>query len=286
MHYLVYSVISILLWACLATLVAHLTHVPPLFLLAVTLLAGGSLSIFRYRRWSFDWRLLVFGVSGIFGYHFLLIMAFRLADPVAANLLNYLWPLLIVVLTPLLLSGFQLTARHLLGALLGFAGAYVLIGFSPSITDESSIVGYLMALAAAFVWAGYSLLSKRFVTMSTASVGLFCLISGALAILLHLLTEPVFSLNLGDGWRLLLLGLGPMGLAFYTWDAGLKRGDPRVIGTLSYMTPLLSTLLLAWCTGRALSREVLLAMLLIVGGAVIGGFSWKRREPAAIAGGQ
>lgn len=282
MHYLFYSVISILLWSSLATLVAQLTHVPPLFLLAVTLLAGGSLSIFRYQSWSFDWRLLVFGVSGIFGYHFLLIMAFRLADPVAANLLNYLWPLLIVVLTPLLLSGFQLTARHLLGALMGFAGAYLLIGFSPSGSSGSSIVGYLMALTAAFVWAGYSLFSKRFVLMSTASVGLFCLISGALALLLHLLTEPVFSLNLGDGWRLLLLGLGPMGLAFYSWDVGLKRGDPRVIGTLSYMTPLLSTLLLAWFTGRVLSSEVLLAMLLIVGGAVVGGFSWKRRVPAVI----
>ena len=282
MHYLVYSVISILLWASLATLVTKLTHVPPLFLLAVTLLAGGSLSVFRYRSWSFDWRLLVFGVSGIFGYHFLLIMAFRLTEPVAANLLNYLWPLLIVVLTPLLLRGFQLTARHLLGALMGFAGAYVLIGSSPSATGESSIVGYLMALAAAFVWAGYSLLSKRFVMMSTASVGLFCLISGALALLLHLLTEPAFSLNLGDGWRLLLLGLGPMGVAFYSWDAGLKVGDPRVIGTLSYMTPLLSTLLLAWFTGGALSSEVLLAMLFIVGGAVVGGFSWKRRAPAVI----
>ena len=67
-----------------------------------------------------------------------------------------------------------------------------------------------------------------------------------------------------------LTGLGPLGAAFFLWDAALKRGDPRRIGILSYLTPLASTLLLALTSGRPLTVWIALAALLIVGAAVIG----------------
>jgi drug/metabolite transporter (DMT)-like permease len=72
---------------------------------------------------------------------------------------------------------------------------------------------------------------------------------------------------------LLLLGLGPMGAAFYLWDRALKDGDPRVVGTLAYLTPLLSTVLVATFGGGRLGSTSLGAMGLIVGGAVVGTWS-------------
>jgi hypothetical protein len=63
-------------------------------------------------------RHFLLGVAGLFGFHFLLFLALRLAPPVEANLVNYLWPLLIVVLTPLILPGWRLTPRHVTAALL------------------------------------------------------------------------------------------------------------------------------------------------------------------------
>jgi hypothetical protein len=47
----------------------------------------------------------------LFGFHFLLFMALRLAPPIEANLVNYLWPLLIVLLTPLVLPGYAQRRR-------------------------------------------------------------------------------------------------------------------------------------------------------------------------------
>ena len=50
-------------------------------------------------------------------------MALRLAPPVEANLVNYLWPLFIVVLAPVIVPGMRLRTRHVLAAAAGFAGA-------------------------------------------------------------------------------------------------------------------------------------------------------------------
>ncbi len=63
-----------------------------------------------------------------------------------------------------------------------------------------------------------------------------------------------------------------MGAAFFTWDAALKRGDPRIIGSLAYLTPMTSTLVLILLGGYTMTWISALAMVLIVSGAVIG--SW------------
>jgi drug/metabolite transporter (DMT)-like permease len=69
---------------------------------------------------------------------------------------------------------------------------------------------------------------------------------------------------------LVLAGLGPLGGAFYLWDLAMKEGDPRVIGTLAYATPLLSTALLALATGGTITSTTALAGALILAGGVVG----------------
>jgi drug/metabolite transporter (DMT)-like permease len=66
------------------------------------------------------------------------------------------------------------------------------------------------------------------------------------------------------------MGLGPLGLAFYLWDMALKRGDVRQIGVLSYLTPLASTLLLMQINQHAMTWNIALAALLIMGAAWAG----------------
>ena len=86
-------------------------------------------------------------------------------------------------------------------------------------------------------------------------------------------------LTISDWISLLLLGAGPLGAAFFAWDAALKRGDPRVIGSLTYLTPLLSTLNLVILGNKPLTWVSTAAMLLIVGGAIIGSLDlWRRKR--------
>ena len=221
------------------------------------------------REWRVPPTTLAIGVAGLFGFHFLLFMALRLAPPLEANLVNYLWPLLIVLLTPAVLPGWRLGPRHVVGAILGFAGAALAIGASPGPIGARAAFGFALAGGSALTWALYSLASRRVAPFSSWAIGGFAAASAALALLCHALVEPAATIARDDWPRLVALGLGPMGVAFYLWDFAMKRGDPRVVGTLAYATPVLSTALLALSTGREWSATLTLATLLVVGAAVL-----------------
>ena len=269
MHANLYALGAIALWAGLASLGLALRHLPPFLLTGIALVIGSIPAWPLVRQWKVPAGTLALGIYGLFGFHFLLFIALRLAPPVEANLVNYLWPLFIVVLAPVFLPGLSLRPGHVLGALMGFAGAAIAILGAGNVSGSWSW-GYLPALGSAFIWASYSLLTRRVAAFPTAAIGLFGLVSGLLSLACHALLEPPAAISAGDWGLLALMGLGPLGAAFFLWDLALKLGDARQIGVLSYLTPLASTALLLLVTGRGLSWNIALAAVLIVGGAVLG----------------
>lgn len=270
-----YALGAIALWASLASLGVSLRHVPPFLLTGVALLVGSLLAlpfVLKDRRlWRIPAGTLLLGVYGLFGFHFLLFIALRHAPPVEANLVNYLWPLFMVVLAPLFLRGVTLRPMHVAAALLGFAGAAIaILGAGTHAAGGGWSWGYLPALGSAFIWASYSLLTQRVAPFPTAAIGLFGLVSGVLSLLCHWALEPAVALSGRDAALVALMGLGPLGAAFFLWDKALKLGDARQIGILSYLTPLGSTALLMLVSGRALSWSIGLAAAMIIGAAVLG----------------
>ncbi|MFN7572631.1 MAG: DMT family transporter [Betaproteobacteria bacterium] len=258
------------LWSLLAALAVGLRDVPPFLLLGLSLTGAGLLAAPTWRQWRVPLATLLLGLYGLFGYHLLLFLALRNAPAVEANLINYLWPLLIVVLSPLFVRGLRLTLRHLAAALLGMAGAALVITGGRWTLDSEHWPGYLLAAGAALAWATYSLGTRRVPPFPTAAVGLFCLVSGLLALASHALLEPRYAPSATQWGLIALLALGPMGAAFFLWDAALKRGDARTIGALSYLTPLLSTAMLVASGQSDFTSIAATAALLIVLGAVLG----------------
>jgi drug/metabolite transporter (DMT)-like permease len=264
------ALVAIALWGTLAALSLRLKAVPPFLLVGSALLLGALCGVRGIRLKRLRLRVLLLGVYGLFAYHLCLFLALRRAPPVEANLLNYLWPLLIVVLTPLFVRGASLRTHHVAGALLGFAGAALLVTGGRIALRSEALPGYLLAIAAAFIWSTYSLITHRIADFPTSAVATFCGISGALALGCHFLFEPSYAFSAGDLPFLVAIGLGPMGLAFYLWDRALKSGDPRTLGTLAYLTPLLSTVLVVVVGGGRLTIVSGIAMALIIGGAILG----------------
>jgi len=266
-----YALGAIVIWATLASLGVSLKHVPPFLLTGLALVIGSVPSWPLVRQWRVPPATLALGIYGLFGYHFLLFIALRLAPPVEANLVNYLWPLLLVVLAPLFMQGVTLRPAHIAAALLGFAGAAIaILGAGGGSGSAAWSWGYLPALASAFIWASYSLGTRRVRPFPTAAIGLFGLVSGLLSLLCHALLEAPASLQARDWLLVALMGLGPLGAAFFLWDRALKLGDPRQIGILSYLTPLLSTGLLVLVSGSGFSTGIIVATAMIIGAAVVG----------------
>ena len=280
-----YALAAIALWASLSALGVSLQHIPPFLLTAIALMIGSVLAwpfVIRDRRqWQVAPRMLALGVLTLFGFHFMLFIALRMAPAVEVNLVNYLWPLFIVVLAPLYLPGVALRTVHIAAAITGFVGAAIAIlgargGTVAAVasTSTSPVWGYLLALFSALIWANYSLQTKRAEvngkSFPTAAIGLFGLVSGVLSLACHFALEPSVNLNPRDWLLLTVMGLGPLGAAFFLWDKALKLGDARQIGILSYLTPLASTVLLMMVTNRALSWNIALAATLIIGAALVG----------------
>ena len=157
-----YALGAIALWTTLAALGVYLKQVPPFLLTGLALLAGSTLALPQLVKNRQVWRIpaatLALGVYGLFGFHFLLFIALRNAPPVEANLVNYLWPLLMVLLAPVFSRGNALRAQHVVAALTGFSGAAIaILGAGGAAGSGGWSWGYVPALASAFIWASYSL---------------------------------------------------------------------------------------------------------------------------------
>lgn len=279
---------AILMWSTLALLTALAGPVPPFLLVALSFGLGGLVSLgviaatgrplaAALRQPAPVWLL---GIGGLFGYHFLYFLALQTAPAAEANLINYLWPLLIVLFAGLL-PGERLGRPQLIGAAAGLAGTLLLVTGGRGVSVQAEYLpGYMAAVACAVTWSGYSVLSRRFGAVPTEIVAFFCLATAALAVPCHLLFERTVWPQGLSGWAVIAaMGVGPVGLAFFVWDHGVKRGDIQTLGALSYATPLLSTGLLIAAGRAGVSWPVVGACLLIVGGAVVASRNLRKGPP-------
>jgi drug/metabolite transporter (DMT)-like permease len=268
---------AILLWSALALLTAASGEVPPFELAALTFAVGGSCGLFyaalrgRLAALIQPWPVWLVGIGGLFGYHALYFAALRRAPPAEASLIAYLWPLLIVLLSALQ-PGERLSARHVIGAALGLAGVAALFAgrSDGALFSAASFGGDALALCCAFVWSVYSVASRRLKEAPTEAVAGFCIVTALLAATCHFAFEPtVTPANAGQWLAILGLGLGPVGLAFYVWDYGVKHGDIKLLGVAAYAAPVLSTLILVAAGFAPATASLAIACALIVAGAAV-----------------
>lgn len=265
---------AVLMWSLLALFTIGSAPVPPFLLNALTFGIGGMLGLVWTLRngigrlRGISWRVYAFGIVGLFGYHALYFTAFRIAPAAETGLMAYLWPLFLV-LSAGLLPGEKLRPLALVGAVVAFAGAALIVlgrDAGGAATGTGLALGFLCAL----VWAGYSTLSRRLGDVPTESVTVYCLGTAVLSLAVHFAVETtVWPIGAGGWLSVLALGIGPVGLAFFTWDIGMKRGDIQLLGVASYAAPLLSTLALIAAGVTSASWTILAAAVLITAGAAL-----------------
>lgn len=282
--------VAVLMWGLLAALTVSLSSVPPFQLLSMAfaiafavgctwmLISGGPKQLRLFAQPVSFWLL---ATTGLFAYHALYFVALRLAPAAEANLINYLWPLLIVLLSGLVPGGERLRIAQVAGAAMGLAGTALLITSGGEFrASAASAWGYAAAFGCALVWSSYSVLNRRFEHVpSEAMIGV-CGVVALLGALTHFVFEGTTTAPVGVQWlTLLALGVGPLGLAFLAWDHGTKHGELPVLGTLAYGAPVLSTLMLV---ALGLAKPTL--QLAVACGLVVTGASIAARRPGKVQG--
>jgi drug/metabolite transporter (DMT)-like permease len=278
------GVIAIFLWSCLALLTTLTEGIPPFELLtlsfgvafAASLIILGRHGVAGFNSWRQPWAVWATGFVGIFVYHALYFFALKVAPAAEASLINYLWPLLLVLLSAFA-AGEKLHKRQVLGALLGLAGtAFIMQQRATHTAGAMPMAGYLAAFGCALIWAGYSVFNRRFSEVPSSIIGGICGMSAAAGLVCHLAFETTVRPDSAQWAAIIVLGLGPAGLAFFAWDHATKHGHLAALGALSYLAPLMSTLLLIVVGHGYAGPTLIIPALLIIAGAVIA--TWQATD--------
>ncbi|MBI4579911.1 MAG: EamA family transporter [Planctomycetes bacterium] len=199
------------------------------------------------------------------------------AQTIEVGLINYLWPALTLALAVPLLKK-RAGAWLWPGLALATAGAFWAVSRG-SISWTSFRSGlavnpwpYGLALTAAASWALYSNLARRWAAGTThGAVPLFLIATGIALGALHAMTDRYLHLPLSVRAfaELAYLTLFPTLLAYVLWDIAMRKGNVILVTSLSFFTPLLSTVISCLYLGVPLGGDLLMAAGLIVAGAVI-----------------
>ena len=275
-----FGVLAIFLWGALA-LLGNLTKSLPAFQLLFMCFFVSFLLLFIKRLVSKQPLLTqptlgkaqtIIGITGLFGFHFCYFMALKYAPLIEVSLIVYLWPLLLGVFV----AQSKNRINAILGGLVGFIGIVFLISDGSGFAVNSQyFLGYLFAASCALLWSSYSWLMTRF-DNHVDDIGWLSLYVAILALLAHIFFEQtVTGFSLSQAVGILLLGLGPVGGAFYLWDIALKRGNKTLLASLSFLTPLLSTVLLVLAQQIHFSWSILIALAFVFTGAAISNYKCR-----------
>lgn len=269
----IYAIIAILMWGALALLAKEANDVPPFLLLAVCFfIAALIMPLLRVSRdknsaekYYFKWREGVIGGSCLLGFHGCYFIALNHAPVIEVSLISYLWPMFLALLVAK--QGKRL--QSFIGGCVGLCAVSIVLGWDNLSFGSQYIIGYMLALSCAVIWTFYSwYLSNNQSSSSDMSWQCMGVAMGALVI--SVITESwAFELSCSTALAIVLLGLGPVGSAFYLWDAGLKQGDQLFISSLSFSTPLLSAIFLSLFGYVVWSSSLFGSITLLIIAAVI-----------------
>ena len=230
--------------------------------------------------------MLLLGAGGMFPYTALYYLAFALAPQAAgdANIINYLWPIWVLILSVPLLRE-PLAWNKVAGMLLAFAGVYLLASAGSWVRFRAeNLPAYACAGVGAFFWGLFSVLAKREQREPLSAMFLYILASFLCFAVLALVLAASGALRLRlpspRAWLFLgIVGAGSNGLATLFWVLALRHGDTALVSTLAYLTPFLALVYLAVFRGTPIRPLQVAALALILAGPLLERFVRGRARP-------
>ena len=275
--------LGLVIWALQALFVVLLKELPT-FQTLTLLLSFGALANFVYGRKSRTKQKIEMkdksnqymkyaSIACLFIHNVAYIFAFKNADAVQVDLINYLWPILVILFAPLVLQNKQFSIAHIIAASVSLYGVYNLFTNDNAGTiseiDKNSVYGYISAMCAAVSWACYTLISKKYNHKATDIMLPFCIIGAIVSAAVHLIHEDTINITTLQFVIILFMSLTTHSLSYTLWGIGIRRGYFEVLNILSYFNPLFSVLILVVFGFASTDHNIILSAMLICSGGLI-----------------
>jgi drug/metabolite transporter (DMT)-like permease len=215
--------------------------------------------------WHQPFSYYAFWLAGAGLYTVLIYIAFKMAPIFEANILNYLWPILLVLFAALIYKD-PLPLNRIIGMMLGFAGAVIIL--VPPHGEALFLnfsAGHFIAILAAIVWALYSVLTRNRNYPQGFQAPMFLILS-LICFVVHLGFENTVMPDLKE-WVFLFL-LGGLRISYALWDYGMKKGNVTLLASMSYFLPLISSVFLISFGERPAHPLIGLGAALIIAGCL------------------
>lgn len=263
---------AVVLWASWPALATIAYPAPPLLVLGASALIGFLFSFVLATKQktltsftSVPFGTLVFVAIGLMGNNAFYLTAIARIGPAEANVVHYLWPVLLVALASAVHRRSP-TLLQMLGIGCGFAG--VAVALSPQMGSGLDLAGVLLGMCGALTFAVYSV-GRSLAKVETNVVGPSLGLAGAAALAAHFALEPAYLPTASQLLAIAAMGIAPFTLANIFWDKATRQGSAATISSLAFLTPLVAMLMLAMFGLGVVTVATLAGALLAIAGAVL-----------------
>ena len=284
----IYAGLTVLIWSTLATVVKLVLKDIPnfqalaissafafVFLLILNII-NGSIKEMKHYRIKDCLTMEGLGFLGLFMYSALYYYGIAELGSQEACILNYLWPMMIVIFACIILKE-RITVKKIIAMLMSFAGIVVLTLGSGGVSSGNRIFGLIACVTAAVCYGLFSVLNKKHSLNQNVTMMWIWFTTAVCSLVLSLIFEnwqPIAGVQwLGIAW----LGIVVNAVAYLLWAIALKgASDSAKIANLAYLVPFISIIISWLVLKEQITINAVFALVLIIGGILIQSISLKR----------
>lgn len=280
----IYAFFTIFIWATMASVVKLLlTDIPNLealsvssivaflFLLIVNIKSGTIKQMSSYLVKDY-FAMAGLGFLGLFLYSALYYYGLAQLTSQEACILNYLWPIMIVVFSCIILKE-KMTLPKALAMVCSFLGIVILSTGSGGTATGNVTLGIISCVVAAACYGLFSVLNKKADYNQNIAMMVIWLVVAVCSGILGLMTESWQPIS-GIQWLgMLWLGVVIDAVAYLLWALALRGIENTAkIANLAYLVPFLSLVVSAVLLKEQIQMRAILALVFIVGGMLLQSF--------------
>lgn len=246
--------------------------------LFIIILIQKKLPIIKSYKLKDYWHFIYMGFIGVFIYYLFLYISISYLKAQEAFIINYLWPVMIVIFAiPIL--GEKFTYKKLLAIVFSFFGVVIIAtqGNLQQLHFEKPI-GVIFAIIAAMSYGLFSVLGKKQNYDKTTSMFfyyLFTFIYTLIAVISFSFIPKIESVQiLGLIWT----GIFTSGGAFLLWFLALKYGDTAKIANIAFLTPFFSLIYIYFLLHETILRSSIIGLFFIFVGIFIQNYKTTKTE--------